>query len=100
MWLAPSTTEICVVASAPASVIGPRGERLTLAALPTPGRLRWNVRRKAEVVAAVDGGLLTLREACKRYGLDLEELLDWQRAVERWGWHGLRVTKLQQYRNQ
>ncbi|HEX8055541.1 MAG TPA: DUF1153 domain-containing protein [Novosphingobium sp.] len=99
MWLDPSTTEICVIERAPASVIGPRGERLTLATLPAPGSLRWNVRRKAEVVAAVDGGLLTLREACKRYGLDLEELLDWQRAVERWGWQGLRVTKLQQYRN-
>jgi len=99
MQYAPITIEISEAGHVPASVVGPRGERLTLATLPAPGRLRWNVRRKAEIVAAVDGGLLTLREACKRYGLHLDELIDWQRAVERWGWHGLRVTKLQQYRN-
>lgn len=44
----------------PAQVIGPLGEPLTLADLPSPDTRRWVVRRKAEVVAAVNGGLLTL----------------------------------------
>ncbi len=43
----------------PAQVIGPLGEPLTLASLPPPETTRWVVRRKAEVVAAVNGGLLT-----------------------------------------
>ncbi|VWX50513.1 hypothetical protein NOVOSPHI9U_290042 [Novosphingobium sp. 9U] len=55
-------------------------------------------RRKAEVVAAVEGGLLSASEACRRYELSLEELVSWQRAVERDGLSGLRATKLQQNR--
>ena len=48
----------------PAQVIGPLGEPLTLDSLPPPSTTRWVVRRKAEVVAAVNGGLLTVDEAC------------------------------------
>jgi hypothetical protein len=82
----------------PAQVIGPLGEPLTLADLPPPDTKRWVVRRKAEVVAAVKGGLLTLDEALERYRLTLEEFASWQRAVDRSGMLGLRVTKLQHYR--
>ena len=57
----------------PAQVIGPLGEPLTLDSLPPATTTRWVVRRKAEVVAAVAGGLLTVDEACKRYTLSLEE---------------------------
>jgi len=39
-------------------VIGPEGTPLTLADLPKPNTVRWVIRRKAEVVAAVRGGLL------------------------------------------
>jgi hypothetical protein len=83
----------------PAQVIGPLGEPLTLDDLPSPDTKRWVVRRKAEVVAAVNGGLLTLDEALERYGLTLEEFASWQRAVDRSGMHGLRVTKIQYYRD-
>ena len=38
----------------PHQVIGPLGEPLTVDSLPPPGTTRWVVRRKAEVVAAVD----------------------------------------------
>jgi len=47
----------------PDKVIGPLGEPLTLDSLPPPSTTRWVVRRKAEVVAAVNGGLLTVDEA-------------------------------------
>jgi hypothetical protein len=50
----------------PAQVIGPLGEPLTLDSLPAPSTSRWVVRRKAEVVAAVNGGLLSVDEACER----------------------------------
>jgi len=83
----------------PAQVIGPLGEPLTLDSLPPPGTTRWVVRRKAEVVAAVNGGLLTVDEVCKRYDLTMEEFASWQRAVERSGMPGLRVTQIQHYRS-
>ncbi len=82
----------------PAEVIGPLGEPLTLASLPPPETTRWVPRRKAEVVAAVQGGLLSIDNACERYNLTLEELASWQRAVDRSGMPGLRVTHLQHYR--
>jgi len=83
----------------PASVIGPLGEELTLQTLPQPGTRRWVVRRKAEVVAAVQGGLLSFDEACERYSLSLEELASWERNIDRSGMKGLRVTRLQHYRD-
>ena len=83
----------------PAQVIGPLGEPLTIDSLPPPGTTRWVVRRKAEVVSAVNGGLLTVDEACERYSLSLEEFAGWQRAVDRSGMPGLRVTRIQHYRS-
>src|SRR3546814_3461141 len=81
----------------PAQVIGPLGEPLTLDTLPPRSTTRWVVRRKAEVVSAVNGGLLNVDEACERYGLTLEEFAGWQRAVDRSGMPGLRVTRIQHY---
>ena len=69
-------------------VIGPDGSPLTLADLPPPNTKRWVIRRKAEVVAAVRGGLLSLDEACRRYTLTVEEFLAWQRAIDRFGLAG------------
>lgn len=83
----------------PASVIGPLGQPMSLADLPGPDTKRWVARRKAEVVAAVDGGLLTIGEACERYQLTLEEFASWQRHSERSGLQGLRATRIQYYRN-
>ena len=82
----------------PAQVIGPLGELLTIESLPDPSTTRWVVRRKAEVVSAVNGGLLSVDEACERYGLSLEEFAGWQRAVDRSGMPGLRVTRIQHYK--
>ena len=82
----------------PAQVIGPLGEPLGIADLPPPNTQRWVIRRKAEVVAAVRGGLITLEEALERYSLTNDEFLSWQRSIERHGMAGLRTTRLQQYR--
>lgn len=79
-------------------VIGPTGEPLTIDDLPPPDTKRWVIRRKAEVVAAVRGGLISLEDACDRYTLSVEEFLSWQRAMDRNGLPGLRVTRVQQYR--
>jgi len=69
------------------------------AELPPPDTKRWVVRRKAIVVQAVRSGLISLQEACRRYNLSVEEFLAWQRAIERHGVPGLRVTRLQIYRD-
>ncbi|MBI1405328.1 MAG: DUF1153 domain-containing protein [Caulobacter sp.] len=79
-------------------VIGPTGSPLTLSDLPPSDTERWVIRRKAEVVAAVRGGLLSLDEACDRYRLTNEEFLNWQQSIDRHGLAGLRTTRLQQYR--
>ena len=83
----------------PVQVIGPLGEPLTWDDLPPPDTKRWVIRRKAEVVAAVNGGLLTIDEVLDRYCLTLEEFASWQRAVDRSGMQGLRVTRIQHYRD-
>jgi len=79
-------------------VIGPEGTPLTLADLPAPDTVRWVIRRKAEVVAAVRGGLLSLEEACDRYTLTVEEFLNWQSSIDEHGLAGLRTTRIQEYR--
>jgi transposase-like protein len=83
----------------PVAVTGPLGEKMTRADLPPRNTQRWIARRKAEVVAAVSGGLLTISEACERYDLTLEEFASWQRAVEREGLPGLRVSRAQFHRD-
>ena len=79
-------------------VVGPSYAPLTIADLPSPSTVRWVTYRKAEVVAAVLGGLLTLDEACARYSLTMDEFLGWRRAMEFHGLDGLRVTRIRQYR--
>ena len=80
-------------------VIGPDGSPLTIADLPSVATRRWVIRRKAEVVAAVRGGLLSLEEACRRYALTVEEFLSWQASIDEHGLAGLRTTRIQQYRD-
>ncbi len=79
-------------------VIGPDGSPLTVADLPPQNTKRWVIRRKAEVVAAVRGGLLSIEEACERYRLTVDECLSWQRAIDKHGLPGLRATRIQDYR--
>ena len=79
-------------------VIGPDGSALTVADLPPRDTKRWVIRRKAALVAAVRGGLLSLEEACERYTLTVDEYLSWQRSIDRYGLPGLRATRVQDYR--
>lgn len=79
-------------------VPGPDGRPLRIEDLPPPETKRWVIRRKALVVAAVRGGLISLEDACARYTLSIEEFLSWQRAIDAFGLPGLRATRLQDYR--
>ncbi len=79
-------------------VVGPTGQPLSLKDLPPPNTERWVIRHKAELVAAVRGGLISLEEVCERYELSEEEFRCWEKSLARHGVRGLRVTRLQQYR--
>jgi hypothetical protein len=59
-------------------VIMPDDSPLTIADLPPKGTKRWIIRRKAVVVAAVCGGLLSLEQACELYKLTVDECLSLQ----------------------
>ncbi|GLQ55849.1 DUF1153 domain-containing protein [Devosia nitrariae] len=67
--------------------------RLEFAIDPEPA-----VDGKAEVVAAVRGGLLSLEEARDRYTLSVDEFLNWRAAIDKHGLAGLRATWIQHYR--
>lgn len=82
-----------------ATVMGPAGQPISIDDLPPPDTKRWVVRRKAEVVAAVRAGLISLEDACRRYTLSVEEFASWQALVDRYGVRGLRATRIQDYRN-
>ena len=81
-----------------AFVIGPDGERMTKTDLPPPGTGRWVPRRKAKVVAAVEGGLISREEAAKLYCISEEEFEAWRAALRRYGMRGLRVTQIARLR--
>jgi Protein of unknown function (DUF1153) len=76
----------------------PDDRRLTvdLPLLPRSGR--WLPHLKFLIVAAVDRGLLSMPEACKRYGLTTEEFVAWRYSVRRHGSDALKVTRTQKYR--
>src|ERR1700736_129365 len=67
--------------------------------LPPPDTKRWVTRRKAVIVNAVRTGVISLEEVCRRYELSVEELLAWEHAIDTHGVPGLRVTRLQIYRD-
>ena len=77
---------------------GADGRTLRTVNLPSADIKRWVPQRKAEVVAAVRSGTLTLEDACRRYALTVDEFLSWQLSIDRHGLAGLRTTRIQQYR--
>ena len=66
--------------------------------LPLPGQ-RWTTRRKAAVVEAVRGGWVPIEELSQLYDLSADEIVAWERDIDRYGIPGLRSTRLQIYRD-
>jgi len=66
------------------------------AAPPVPKR--WVPHRKAEVIAAVDRGELTLEQACARYAISIEEFVCWVQNISVFGLAGLQVNGTQRRR--
>ncbi len=80
------------------SIIDRRRNQMMLNELPPPDTVRWVVRRKAAVVAAVKNGVITLDDVCWLYDISVEEFLTWQEMIKKHGVRGLRVTRLQDFR--
>jgi len=69
-----------------------------VAQLPSIGQ-RWTARRKAAVIAGVRAGWLPVEDVFQLYKLSVDELLAWERDINRNGVPGLRVTRYQIYRD-
>lgn len=67
--------------------------------LPPVNTRRWVISRKAQVLAAIKDGRLSRAEACARYSISDAELRLWERAIACAGVPGLRVTRVQIYKN-
>lgn len=68
--------------------------------LPPRYNRRWSPQMKAKVVAAIECGLLTAKDAGERYSLGQEELLSWQRGLLHAGLNGLtQAGQTQVYKN-
>jgi hypothetical protein len=70
---------------------------MTRADLPDPATRRWVASRKAAVVRAVSGGLITGAEALEIYGLSQEDLASWHAMVDLHGEKALKATTIQRY---
>jgi len=73
------------MARLPNTIRGPDGHPLAVWDLPPLHERRWTPLRKARVVVAVRGGLISADKVRRRYELTMEELEIWQREFDRSG---------------
>lgn len=71
----------------------PDGTLITPADLPPADTMRWTASKKHVVVIALQSGMMTADDLCRRYSLSLAELTEWRIRIERGGRQGLKVTK-------
>lgn len=74
------------------SSVRPPNGALTRESLPPADTTRWVASRKAQVVRAVQSGVLSIEEVMHRYRLSLEEYVAWERAMDRAGVAGLSIA--------
>ena len=82
----------------PRAVTLANGTVMTRADLPDARTRRWVASRKASVVRAVSGGLISREEALEFYDLSAEKLDAWHAMVELHGEAALKATSVQRYR--
>jgi transposase-like protein len=59
--------------------------------------MRWTAKRKAEIVAQIKAGTLSIETARREFLLSEEELAAWMRDLDTYGLRGLRTLKVQVY---
>ena len=78
---------------------GSENPPMSIEGLQPPDTKRWAVRRKASVVYAVETFLISLEDACSRYGISIGKYESSRRLLENHGIGRLRVTRLDEYRD-
>jgi hypothetical protein len=68
------------------AVIDPSGELVTVDTLPSVDTIRQVPKRKAQVVWAIRGGLISREEACDHYRISSAELFSWETLVDEQRW--------------
>lgn len=63
-------------------IIGPDGSPMTVFDLPSAKTQRWSLKLKADVIAAIRGGLISREEIIARYRVSEEKLRTWKEEVE------------------
>lgn len=81
------------------TVLAHNGNLINIDDLPSASMKRWSPSRKANVVYAVRGGLITVDGVCEKYGLSLEEYYSWERTVVSVGTKGLTLRLRQEARH-
>lgn len=66
--------------------------------LPSGKPKRWTPRLKAAVIRAILNKVVSVENACERYGLSAEEIAQWERDLDQYGVPGLRTTRVSIYR--
>ena len=82
----------------PRSVSLPDGSVMTRADLPGVNTRRWVASRKAQVIKAVQAGLISREATLEMYALSEDEYDSWENAVRAHGVDALKTTALQRYR--
>lgn len=75
-----------------------QGNVITVRDLPPPSTKRWVTNRKAILVRAVQGGLITREEVLATYQMEDRELAIWEKEFAAYGAEGLKITKTQKRR--
>lgn len=78
--------------------VGPHGSTLTAANLPPPNTRRWVPSRKATVIHAVRGNVISKQKAMEMYNISAKEFAEWEVWYDKYGMAGLRVTHIQDHR--
>ena len=60
------------------AVRGPNGETITLSDIPVGNPKRWLPATKARVMAAIEGGLISMEDAWRKYRLSRREYDCWK----------------------
>lgn len=65
-----------------AYIIGPDGSYIDRDSLPTQAYKRWSLNNKANIVFAIEAGLITPKHACHKYEVTRSQLKDWYQRIE------------------
>lgn len=82
MWRSGTGGTMTMRTYEPRAVIGPDGKTITLSDIPVGNPKRWLPSMKARVVSAIEGGLISMDDAWRKYRLSRREFECWKAVIE------------------